>query len=610
MFVSSTDVLRVKFFRIFIATKQKVSLWGLGGLFGEQNSSVNIAINTIKTLFLVKNLAVKTVQKYLPFLLMFSILGANAQGRLVLSEIMANPNNGQLPRAEYVEIHNPGGAAVNLQNHSLRVNNTLVELSGSYLSPGQFLLLVAAADAPQFERFGNVMPLPKWPALRNAGATVALIGPQGEVLDAVTYSDRWYGNAGKRAGGWSLERINPNISCDSETNWRVSEALMGGTPNQRNSVWNENHRPELTVDVAGWTENTATLAFNLPLDDLPATIPLENWEILPDDVRISAIARDENQLKLTTDSPLETDIAYTLHIRDLLWCSHRYEAAVSLFQSSSVEHNDLVINEILFNPKKDGVDFVELYNRSDKILNLQNWFLGNRLITSELHLFPPGEYRVLTTDPARVKRDYPQAVPENFIRMPALPPYANERGQVVLKAGETTVDSLYYTAAMHQPFLADRKGISLERQNADAGTHEPGNFSSASTLAGGATPGYENSIREEKTDPKTAPEDRIFLESRTFSPNGDGFEDLLLIRYAFREANPMLSLTVFDDRGRTANRLVRNKSAGRSGLVTWDGRDENGQPCAAGIYILHAETYTENGRSRSFRESFVLVREP
>jgi len=547
----------------------------------------------------------KTAQNLLLPVLLFWMSGANAQGRLVLSEIMANPNNGQLPQAEYIEIYNHGNAAVRLEDYALRVNNTSVALSALYLAPGQFMLLAAAGNAPLFDRFGNVMPLAKWPALNNTGARIALVGPQGQVADAVTFSNRWHGTAAKRNGGWSLERISPNIFCNSETNWRSSEALMGGTPGQRNSVWDENHRPELMAEVAGLTENSVMLAFNLPLDDLPADLPLENWEILPDDVRISAIARDGNALKLTTNVHFEADKPYTLHIKDLAWCGQHYDESVPLFQSSPVGYNDLVINEILFNPKKDGVDFVELYNRSDKTLNLQGWLLGNRLITNTLHLFPPGEYRVLTTDPDRVTEHYPSAATGNFIRMPALPPYANERGQVVLKAGATTVDSLFYLSGMHQPFLADVKGISLERQNADADTHEPGNFSSASTLAGGATPGYENSIREDET----VSENELSLDSRTFSPNGDGFEDLLLVRYAFREANTMLSLTVFDDKGRTVNRLVRQKSAGRSGMLSWDGTDEKGQPCPGGIYIVQGEIYTDKGYRRSFRESCVLVRD-
>ncbi len=38
----------------------------------------------------------------------------------------------------------------------------------------------------------------------------------------------------------------------------------------------------------------------------------------------------------------------------------------------------VVINEILFNPKPGGADYVELYNRSDSPVDLRHLFLANR----------------------------------------------------------------------------------------------------------------------------------------------------------------------------------------------------------------------------------------
>jgi len=547
---------------------------------------------------------IKITQKYLSFLLIFSTLGANAQSKLILSEIMANPNNGQLPNAEFIEIYNHGDATAHLEHYFLHINNTSIALPSSYLAPKQFMLLTSVDNQQYLERFGNVTSLSRWPALNNAGAYVALVHRDGSVADAVTYSDRWYQTPAKRNGGWTLERINPNISCDSEINWRASEALMGGTPNQRNSIWDERYKPTIEPRVISIEQNSILLAFSIPVSPL-TEISLDNWKISPGNIRITAIEKVDQLLKLTTSSELQAEELYTLDIQDFLWCNHVYQESVTLFRSSSPVYNDVVINEVLFNPKPEGVDFVEIYNRSDKILNLQGWLLGNRTVSMDMHLLYPSEYRVLTTDPDKVKQHYPTSVLENFIRLSGMPPYANERGQVILKAGPTTVDSLFYVSSMHQPFLTNVKGISLERQHADVDTHEPGNFSSASTLLGGATPGYKNSTDVEKNITKN----NIFLTSKTCSPNGDGFEDLLLIHYEFQEANPMLNLTIFNDKGRIVNRLIRHKSAGREGTVAWDGLNENGQKCPSGIYIIWAEIYTDKGLLQSFKESFVLVNE-
>jgi len=44
---------------------------------------------------------------------------------------------------------------------------------------------------------------------------------------------------------------------------------------------------------------------------------------------------------------------------------------------STIASNDIVINEILSNPKDDGVDFVEIYNRSTKIIDLKELILSS-----------------------------------------------------------------------------------------------------------------------------------------------------------------------------------------------------------------------------------------
>lgn len=143
--------------------------------------------------------------------------------------------------------------------------------------------------------------------------------------------------------------------------------------------------------------------------------------------------------------------------------------------------------------------------------------------------------------------------------MSSLPAYANERGAVILYNPEQQLmDSVFYQSSMHQPFLVDVKGISLERQDPHVDGNAIGNLQSASTLAGGATPGYVNSVYVEKK----AKKNNFFLRSKTFSPDGDGYEDFLTFGYEFIVENSMLSLSILDDKGRIINRLIRNKSAG------------------------------------------------
>lgn len=274
--------------------------------------------------------------------------------------------------------------------------------------------------------------------------------------------------------------------------------------------------------------------------------------------------------------------------------------------------NDVLINEILSNPKKGGVDFVEIYNYSDKTIDLQqitvasvnsNGLTGSRrTITDKPILLYPNEYKVLTTDPATLKQHYPNGDFNTFIETPTLPNFNNETGGVILYSDSQTIDSLFYTAAMHSPFITDHKGISLERRHFSEPSHAYGNFRSAAASAGGATPGYRNSHGMGEVIEET-----VYFTSKTFSPDNDGFEDQLEINYHFPESGFMASIDIYSDKGRLVKRLQRNQSMAVRGTITWDGLSDTNERLPIGIYVAVIDIYHEKGMRKVYRKSFVLA---
>lgn len=523
---------------------------------------------------------------------------------IVVNEIMANPKGNQLPPFEYIELFNSGTSVQNLAEIRIKVNNKTMSLPSYLLAPQQLVILCPQAGEAFLENYGNVVAISNWPVLSNTGSTIILY-QQDQIIDEVSYKDSWHDSASKKNGGWSLERINPNWICNMALNWTSSTAMRGGTPGSPNSIFNSRHTPNIEITDGKISDRTVRITFNVDKAVLPN---FTKEQILIDqfDEALSEISwnKEQDTLILLFNKSLDENKLYTLIINDFQSCGAQITIPpYPLFNQKTTEYNTIVINEVLFNPKEGSSDFVELYNKAEFPINLQGWKLGNRLISNQLLLISAGDFLVLTTEKENLLRAYPHAVYDRIHEMPSLPAYPNQQGIVTLFSPLSLVDSLYYHANMHSPWINNPKGVSLERVSSEDETNHPGNFKSASTLTGSATPGYKNSLIVDNFFKKN----NFDLSSKTVSPDGDGFEDQLEINYILKSANYMLTLHIYDEKGTLVKRLIRNESAASEAKITWDCRDDNGLLAYAGHYIYWAEIYDDTGSKEVFRGAFVLV---
>lgn len=273
---------------------------------------------------------------------------------------------------------------------------------------------------------------------------------------------------------------------------------------------------------------------------------------------------------------------------------------------------DILINEILPNPKIGGVEFVEIYNNSDKDYDLQDLQLARIItpdsirsthpISNEFHVISPKEYKVLTKDPSLVQRFYYTPHLSAFIKMSSIPQMNNKDGTIALISNNIIIDRLDYHESMHSPFIKDPKGVSLERRSFNEGTNAAGNFTSATATAGYATPGYKNSQYESSIPHQND----VWLNSKTFSPDHDGFEDNLHINYRFSTSGVMANAYIYNEQGRIVRYLYRNHSLSTEGELLWDGLNDQGQPLPVGIYIVYLEVYNAIDGVKKYRLSCVL----
>jgi hypothetical protein len=312
---------------------------------------------------------------------------------------------------------------------------------------------------------------------------------------------------------------------------------------------------------------------------------------------------------------LDSGLVQSISVSELKDCSGNLiktsnTATFALPQKAAI--SDLVINEILFNPRSGGSDFVELYNRSAKVLTLQDWQLANasgypdnkEVITTEPYLVFPGDYVGLTEDVDNLAKEYPNTIRENFIEVVDLPGYNDDEGVIyLLNPGKRVIDKVAYDEEMHFELLSDVEGVSLERIDPNRPSDERSNFHSAAESVGFATPGYQNSqyFISRKFNGK------LTVEPEVFSPDNDGHQDVLNLNYEFHAPGYVGSIRIYDRYGRLIRELANNVLLQNRGTFSWDGISQEGNKAKVGVYVIFFEAFNLGGDKEVYKKTAVLA---
>jgi hypothetical protein len=535
---------------------------------------------------------------------------------VVINEVMADPSPAVgLPDAEFVELYNPGTGAYDLAGWTFTDGSTIATLPGFVLTPGAYCIVVDDAVATLFSAFPNVVVVNTFPSLNNDGDPLELRRADNTLIDAVTYDLTWYQDAAKAAGGWTLEQIDPTSPCSGASNWRASNAAAGGTPSGQNSVFAivpDNTAPAL-VSVLVTNATNVELVFGEAMDT--GSLTAGTYTIDPAIVVSGAVPNGTSQVVLTLAQPMTAGQLYTITVTGVSDCPGNPIGAAntaSFALPEAVVPGDVVINEVLYDPRGSGSDFVELYNRSGKVLSLAGWKLANvsdgvvgsaLTITGAPALLLPGQYILITEDQANIVAEYPQSQVDRFL-VADLPGYNNGEGSVVLQdPGGVQLDRFDYSDDLHFVLLNETEGVSLERIDPYRPTSDNSNWHSAASDAGYATPGYQNS----QYSPAEGDGGELTADPGIFSPDNDGYQDVLNLTYRFEEAGYVGTMVVFDIAGRESRKLMDNVLLGTSGTVSWDGILETGDKARIGPYVVYFEVYDLAGNVKKFRTTVTLA---
>ena len=546
---------------------------------------------------------------------------------IVINEIMADPTPVvALPEFEYVELYNQTQTSINLDGWSLTIGTSEKIFSTVILPAHGYLIIAKETAQEELSSYGLFYGFSTF-SLTNSKQTITLKSENETIISKVSYSNSWYNNPEKADGGWSLEQINPMNVCSGGENWEASINNRGGTPGEENSVSSSEFFFPKLEQFEVVDKNSVLLYFSQSMDEML----LNNNQAYSVNLNIGnpeyvfTFDDEPNKVELYFSNPFLNNESYELQIsKSLANCMQlNLSADTSVFFGlpSNILPNDVVINEILTNPWSDGVDYVELYNRSNKIIDLSTLQIGtvkisppnppdtaNYIIIDYQKLLMPQDYILLSVSPFIVKSNYYTSNPEAFVKVDPFPSYNNDDGEVLLSTiGGEIIDSVKYSEEMQFPLLVYSDGVALERINPNGLSGDVNNWHSAAESVGFGTPGYKNS--QFVSDIAVADDNKVVIEPEIFSPNNDGVDDVISIKYNFDTPGYVMTVTIFDASGNQIKKLINNEYLGTTGSVSWNGIQDDNSKAPIGIYVFYITVFDVNGNVKKYKKVGVLAAE-
>ncbi|MDR0231443.1 MAG: lamin tail domain-containing protein [Dysgonamonadaceae bacterium] len=529
-------------------------------------------------------------------------------GDVIFSEIMAKPT-GNTP--EYVEFYNCSEKTFSLKNWQFYYGEKPYSMPDAEIKPKEYFVVCKPGAVSYFSNDVKVIGITSFPTLANTGKLLRLDNNKGNLVHWFEYSEKMYGDDEKKTkGGWSLECLDLSNKSNLASNW-LGSSVEGGTPGKVNSVRRVNPDTEKANIVLDRKiePDTFVVKFSKPLN-LNTLLDEKSYRLSVDDYKVNYLSANYPQgteVKLTLNQMPPKGQILDLSfpgLRDLSGFPLSEGQMVTIGSGYQPDVSDVIFNELLPNPFAGSNEYIELYNRSNKVIDLSYLSVASRKNTdgtlnkayplaSSLYLFYPKQYLLITKDLEKVVNFYNCPADISMVELPVMPSLTNTSGTVVLINNQTDaiVDEFAYNDKMHDSSIGNKKGVALERIDFHAPTNDATNWTSASSLVGYGTPGYENS--QKKTSSGL---EKIQQEVSLVYINSDEYR----INYRFLSQGNRCNIVIFDVVGKLVKNLANNELLGAEGSIEWNGKNDSGQKLQQGIYFIRMDVVSTNGETAKY----------
>jgi len=424
---------------------------------------------------------------------------------LVINELMYSPQNDE---PEWIELYNRSKLTVDISGWKIldKTSQAVIANSSYQFAAGDFLVLTREASITDYyDSVKNYIVL-NLPSLNNTGDDIVIRDSYGNKIDSISYKSIWGGS-----NGVSLERINSELPTNDSVNWNSSQSIFRATPGKENSI--SLHSKDIIIKSISEFKPYYEYGTKIPVGLTIVNIGLQSVSSF--DINIYSDRNSNNKIdsdeliehfSFLRDKELNIGDSVKIHIdisnylsgkNNLIFeiVADQFEYSENNLKYASVNvvkinevRNDLVVNEIMYSPANQQPEWIEIFNRSQKEINLKGYQIADksmkRKITANAIVIKPNEFYVIAKDSSVLfNYDIDKVIISNF------PSLNNSSDKIILLDSlNRTIDSVYYFSDW-----GGNSGVSLERIDADAPSNVIKNWGSCIDKLK-ATPCKKNSI--------------------------------------------------------------------------------------------------------------------
>ncbi len=303
-----------------------------------------------------------------------------------INEVHFAPIDGE---PEWVEFQNCSGYMINLKHWQIGdvlLHPTFTEISDSEYFIADSAKLVIAKDSSilDYHRINSKLLVMNFSNLNNDSDGIVIKDGKNNVIDSLLFHSDW-GNI----AGASLERKYLGAATNDSTNWGSSTDRELSTPGRKNSIAPKNFNLAISdveftplfpdsgqyLTVTAAVKNVGELsAHNFTIEFSQYNVNTRSFELFGESM-ISEL-RQLDSLSVTKTSLTPINDSLTIMVK----CKYSNDEDTTdnsyiVVPKTGIGEHALTINEIMINPASNQYEWCEIFNNSNKRINLSKVFI-------------------------------------------------------------------------------------------------------------------------------------------------------------------------------------------------------------------------------------------